>query len=107
KPVYKIVGINISGATPKLVKRIQPIFENSNHSRLFARGLIDVYIDLREKIRVTDMAAGYILAKEAGGILLDQKLNPLDSDLSYETRLSFIAAANKPILSEITKQLKL
>lgn len=117
KPVYKIVGINVSGATPKLVKRIQPIFQNSNHSRhlganalelaLFARGLIDVYIDLREKIRVTDMAAGYIISKEAGGIILDQKLKPLDSDLSYETRLSFIAAANKQILSDTIKQLKL
>ena len=74
KPVYKIVGINVSGATPELVKKIQPIFENSNHSRhlganalelaLFARGLIDIYIDLRDKIRVTDMAAGYIIAKE-------------------------------------------
>jgi len=117
KPVYKIVGINVSGATPKLVKRIQPIFQNSNHSRhlganalelaLFARGLIDVYIDLREKIRVTDMAAGYIISREAGGIILDQKLKPLDSDLSYETRLSFIAAANKQILSDTIKQLKL
>jgi myo-inositol-1(or 4)-monophosphatase len=116
-PVYRIVGINVSGAKPSLVKKIQPIFENSNHSRhlganalelaLFARGLIDVYIDLRDKIRVTDMAAGYIISKEAGGTILDQKLKPLDSDLSYETRLSFVAAANKQILLEITKQLKL
>ncbi|MEM2785548.1 MAG: inositol monophosphatase family protein [Candidatus Nitrosotenuis sp.] len=117
KPVYKIVGINVSGATPELVKKIQPIFENSNHSRhlganalelaLFARGLIDVYVDLRQKIRVTDMAAGYIIAKEAGGIILDESLRPLDSDLGYETRLSFIAAANQEILLEIKNQLKL
>ena len=116
-PVYKIVGINVSGAKPKLVKKIQPIFENSNHSRhlganalelaIFARGLMDLYIDLRDKIRVTDMAAGYIISKEAGGTLLDSELKPLDSDLSYETRLSFIAAANKKILAEVIKQLKL
>lgn len=117
KPVYKIVGVNVSGAKPQLVKRIQPLFENSNHTRhlganalelaLFARGLIDVYIDLREKIRVTDMAAGYLIAKEAGGIILDQKMKPLDSNLAYETRLSFIAAANNEILKEISDQLKL
>lgn len=117
KPMYKIVGVNVSGAKPQLIKRIQPLFENSNHSRhlganaleiaLFARGLIDIYIDLREKIRVTDMAAGYLIAKEAGGIILDQKMKPLDSDLAYETRLSFIAAANNEILEEISKQLKL
>lgn len=117
KPVYKIVGVNVSGANAKLTKKIQPIFEDSSHTRhlganalelaLFARGLIDVYIDLRDKIRVTDMAAGYIIAKEAGGILLDQKLRPLDSDLGYETRLSFVAAANKAILDEISNKLKL
>ncbi len=117
KPIYKIVGINVSGATPQLVQKIQPIFENSNHSRhlganalelaLFARGLIDIYIDLRQKIRVTDMAAGYIIAKEAGGIILDQDLKPLDSDLEYETRLSFIAAASQEILLEIKNQIKL
>ena len=117
RPVYKIVGVNVSGATPELVKKIQPIFENSNHSRhlganalelaLFARGLIDVYVDLRQKIRVTDMAAGYLITKEADGIILDQNLEPLDSDLSYETRLSFIAAANQEILLEIKNQLKL
>lgn len=117
KPVYKIVGVNVSGAKPQLVKRIQPLFENSNHTRhlganalelaLFARGLIDVYVDLREKIRVTDMAAGYLIAKEAGGIILDQKMKPLDSNLAYETRLSFIAASNNEILKEISNQLKL
>lgn len=117
KPVYKIVGINISGAKPSLVRRIQPVFENSNHARhlganalelaLFARGLIDIYIDLREKIRVTDMAAGYLIVREAGGILLDGNLRELDSDLSYETRLSFIAAANRGMLKDILDQLKM
>jgi myo-inositol-1(or 4)-monophosphatase len=53
------------------------------------------------------MAAGYLIAKEAGGILLDQNMKPLDSNLGYETRLSFIAAANNEILKEISKQLKL
>lgn len=117
EPVYKIVGVNVSGASPSLIRKIQPLFENSNHSRhlganalemaLFARGLIDVYVDLRKKIRVTDMAAGYLIAMEAGGVILDQNLKKLDSDLSYDTRLSFIAAANKNILNEITRQLKI
>jgi myo-inositol-1(or 4)-monophosphatase len=73
---------------------------------MFARGLIDVYIDLREKIRVTDMAAGYLLVNEAGGFVLDPDLEPLDSDLGFETKLSFIAAANKKILDEIVSQIK-
>ena len=102
EPVYKIVGINT-------------IFENHHHPRhfganalemaMFARGLMDIFIDLRGKIRIQDIAAGYLIVKEAGGLLLDTELNPLDADLSYETRVSFIAAANQQILDEMMKQI--
>ena len=114
-PIYKIVGINTSGASVDLMKRLHPIFENHNHTRhfganalemaMFARGLMDVFMDLRDKIRIQDIAAGYLIVKEAGGLLLDADLNPLDADLSYETRVSFIAAANQQILDEITQQI--
>ena len=38
-------------------------------------------------------------------MLLDENLNPLDADLSYETRVSFIAAANQEIIDEIMSQI--
>ncbi len=72
----------------------------------FAQGLIDVFIDFRKKIRIQDMAAGYLLVKEAGGLILDENMQPLDSDLNYETRLSFVAAANKEILDEVFSLIK-
>jgi myo-inositol-1(or 4)-monophosphatase len=72
---------------------------------LFARGLMDIFIDLRDKIRIQDIAAGYLIVKEAGGILVDGELSPLDADLSYTTRVSFIAAANQKILDEIVSQI--
>jgi len=68
---------------------------------MFSQGLMDVFIDLRNKIRIQDIAAGYIIVKEAGGLLLDSEFNSLDADLSYDTRVSFIAAANQEILDEI------
>ena len=115
-PVYRIVGINTSGIKPELATRLQPVFENQNHTRhfganalemaLLASGLMDVFIDFRDKIRIQDMAAGYLLIKEAGGLILDAELHPLDSDLSYSTRLSFIAAANQKILDAILDQMK-
>ena len=116
KPVYRIVGINTSGANPELMRKLQPVFASHNHTRhfganalemaFFASGLMDIFIDLRDKIRIQDIAAGYLLIKEAGGLILDAKLEPLDSDLSYETRLSFIAAANKEILNDIMSEIK-
>ena len=111
EPIYKIVGINTSGASPELMKKLHPVFEQHNHTRhfganalemaMFARGLMDIFIDLRNKIRVQDIAAGYLIVKEAGGLLLDERFEDLDSDLSYETRISFIAAANQKILDDI------
>ena len=115
-PIYKIVGINTSGASTDLMKKLYPIFEQHNHTRhfganalemaLFARGLMDVFIDLRNKIRIQDIAAGYLIVKEAGGLLLDSELKPLDADLSYETRVSFVAAANQKILDDIFSRIK-
>jgi myo-inositol-1(or 4)-monophosphatase len=97
-PIYKIVGINTSGATPELMTKLHPIFEQHNHTRhfganalemaMFARGLMDIFIDLRKKIRIQDIAAGYLIVKEAGGLLLDENFDFLDADLSYETRIS-------------------
>ena len=114
-PIYKIIGINTSGASVDLMHRLDPIFEKHNHIRhfganalemaLFARGLIDIFIDLRNKIRIQDIAAGYLIVKESGGLLLDANLQPLDADLSYETRISFVAAANQEILDEIMSQI--
>ena len=115
-PVYKIVGINTSGAGGGLMRRLEPVFANHNHLRhfganalemaMFARGLMDVCIDLRGRIRVQDLAAGYILVKEAGGLILDGDFEPLDSDLSYKTRLSFVAAANRRILDEVAGEIR-
>ena len=73
---------------------------------IFAQGMMDVFIDLRGKIRIQDIAGGYLLVKEAGGLILDENLEPLDSNLDYKTRLSFIAAANKEILDEVFSQIK-
>tara|TARA_B100000614_G_scaffold66737_1_gene59117 strand:+ start:6812 stop:7609 length:798 start_codon:yes stop_codon:yes gene_type:complete len=110
-PLYRIVGVNTSGATQEIMKKLQPVFEHHSHTRhfganalemaMFAQGLLDVFIDLRDKIRIQDIAAGYIIVKEAGGLLLDADFNSLDADLSYDTRVSFIAAANQKILDEI------
>ena len=111
KPLYKIIGINTSGASSEQLKRFESIFQNHHHTRhfganalemaMFAQGLIDIYIDFRGKIRIQDMAAGYLLVKEAGGLMLDENLQPLESDLSYETRISFVAAPNNEILDDV------
>ena len=115
-PIYKIVGVNISGAQPDLMGRLQPLFEDNNHIRhfganalemaFFARGLLDAFVDIRGKIRIQDIAAGYVIAREAGGLLLDEALEPVDADLGYGTRISFIMASDKSILDYVTSKIR-
>ncbi len=116
EPIYRLVGINTSGASAELMKKLQPLHKQNNHTRhfganalemaFFAQGLLDIFIDLRKKIRVQDIAAGYLLIKEAGGKIYDENLNDLDSDLSYQTRLSFIASSNDKVFKDVISQIK-
>ncbi|HET6457566.1 MAG TPA: inositol monophosphatase family protein [Nitrosopumilaceae archaeon] len=115
--LYFVVGLDMSGISQDSLQRLAPIISASNHIRhfgavalelaIFARGLVDVFVDLRDKLRITDVAAGYLIASEAGGYIIDKSGKSLDSDLSYESRISFVAAANKEFLDDIVKKLKI
>lgn len=108
-----VVGMNVSGAEPQKIELLKPILSKSNHVRhmganalelcIFARGLMDVFIDIRNKIRITDMAAAYLIVKEAGGILIAEDGKQLEADLDSDSRLSFIAAANRKVLDDIVE----
>lgn len=108
-----VVGMNVSGVKPEKIEVLKPIMARSNHLRhmganalelcIFARGLMDCFIDIRNKIRITDMAAAYLIVKEAGGILISDDGRELDGRLEENSRLSFIAAANKRVLDDIAQ----
>jgi myo-inositol-1(or 4)-monophosphatase len=110
---YYVVGMNVSGVKPEQIEQLKPIMAKSNHLRhlgsnalelcIFAKGLMDVFVDVRGKIRVTDMAAAYLIVKEAGGILISDNGKELDSDLDTNNRLSFIAAADRQVLTDIAR----
>jgi myo-inositol-1(or 4)-monophosphatase len=110
-----IIGINMSGLNSEIVERLKPIVSEAHHVRqlganalemcYLARGLLDAYIDLRGKIRPTDIAAAYLIAKEAGCIICSSKGSQLESDLDVKTRLSYVAAANNDMLRQIGRHL--
>lgn len=107
-----IIGINMSGVKSTIVERLAPIIAQSYHIRQFganalemcflARGFLDAYIDLRGKIRPTDIAAGCLIAKEAGAKMYSSDGSNLESDLDVKTRLSFAAIANDKIREQLT-----
>jgi myo-inositol-1(or 4)-monophosphatase len=66
-----------------------------------ARGFLDAYIDLRGKIRPTDVAAGYLIAKEAGAKIYSDDGSSLESNLDVKTRFSYVAVANDKIREQL------
>lgn len=105
-----VVGMNVSKVGPDIVSRLSPVMAKANHVRLFgavalelcclARGMIDASIDLRGKIRPTDIAAAYLIVKEAGGKFYSNG-RELDADLGIKTRISFVVVANDKVLKTI------
>jgi myo-inositol-1(or 4)-monophosphatase len=113
KTIDVVIGTNVSGVAPHILDEISKVISFSSHIRhfganalelcYFARGFMDAYIDIRGKIRSTDMAAAYLIAKEAGGKLYSSNGQELDSELGLKNKLSFYAVSNKRLFDLIKK----
>ena len=111
KSIDVLIGTNVSGVPPHILDEISKVISFSSHIRhfganalelcYFARGFMDAYIDIRGKIRSTDMAAAYLISKEAGGELYSTDGQELDSELGLKNKLSFYAVSNKKLFDLI------
>jgi myo-inositol-1(or 4)-monophosphatase len=111
KSIDVLIGTNVSGVPTNILDEISKVISFSSHIRhfganalelcYFARGFMDAYIDIRGKIRSTDMAAAYLIAKEAGGKLYSNNGQELDSELGLKNKLSFYAVSNKRLFDVI------
>ena len=111
KSIDVLIGANVSGIPLNILYEISKVISFSSHIRhfganalelcYFARGFMDAYIDIRGKIRSTDMAAAYLIVKEAGGILYSPNGQELDSELGLKTKISFYAVSNRRLFDLI------
>jgi myo-inositol-1(or 4)-monophosphatase len=107
-----IVGLDlntykIKPVAPKLVG----LFRETRHIRHFganalelcyvANGLTDAFIDIRGKLRTTDVAAGFFIVKQAGGIVTSPEGKPVDAPLDPRQTVKFVASGNKEIHNRI------
>jgi myo-inositol-1(or 4)-monophosphatase len=115
--VEAVVGLDINAYKAKLVvPMVVCLVENTKHIRHFganaleicyvAEGLTDGFIDLRGKIRTTDVAAGFLIIKEAGGIVTDAGNQPINVKLDPRQTLNFVASANLEIHKQILSLVK-
>jgi myo-inositol-1(or 4)-monophosphatase len=114
KPVSlsdSVVDIDMSRGAPQLVARLGPLVSavrrqvhygaNALELCMLADGRIDAFVDLRGKMRVTDFAASYLIAREAGAIITDGEGGELDPKVSLDEKFSFVAAVNEDLHREI------
>jgi myo-inositol-1(or 4)-monophosphatase len=72
-----------------------------------AKGALDGYLDFRKGIRLVDMAAGYLIVKEAGGAIFTVKGEPLTHDLSMELLLPLVVCnSNSELKTFLIKELE-
>jgi len=73
---------------------------------MVASGALDLYVVSEEYLRVTDIAAAYLIVKEAGGLVTNIKGNKLDIDLNLDNRTSVITACNIDLINRIITRCK-
>ena len=100
-----VIGIDLNSyRIQKIAPRLTKLIGKTKHVRHFganalelcyvADGTIDAFIDIRGKLRTTDMAAAWLIIREAGAIMTTPQGKPLRAKLGPTEKVEFIAAAN-------------
>jgi len=113
------IGLDLSLQREQTLKeRLAGLVSRTRHVRHFganaleicyvASGKLDAFINIDRGLRVTDMAAAYLILREAGGLIHDEKGNTLDAPTTNPAeRVPFVAAANSQIMQKIMTALNL
>lgn len=111
-----VIAIDFSKVEERNITKLIPLFKVIRHMRHFgataleicyiASGFMDAFVDIRNMLRVTDIASSYIILKEAGGEILTPEGKELYNKLEPTQKVSFIAAANSTIFRNIMEHIK-
>lgn len=103
-----VIGIDLNTYKVKEVApKLTDLIEKTKHIRHYganalelcyvANGLTDAFVDIRGKLRTTDVAAGFLILKEAGGLVTTPDNKPIDLKLDPKQTLKFVASGNTRI----------
>jgi len=104
-----LISIDISKGAP--LEAVERLIAEARHLRqlgsaaislcLVASGALDAHIDLRGMLRATDVAAGLLILKEAGGIYSINGVVGGDLELTRQSRLDLVAASCPEMLETV------
>jgi myo-inositol-1(or 4)-monophosphatase len=91
----------------EIVPQLTSLIQHTKHIRHFganalelcyvAEGLTDAFVDIRGKLRTTDVAAGILILKEAGGTVTTPDGAELEVKLDAKEKVKFVASGNPQI----------
>lgn len=88
-------------------KHIRHLGANALEMCYVADGTTDSFIDIRGKLRATDMAAAWLIIEEAGARITALDGKPLNIKLDPKQKVAFIASANQKIHKIILNLIKI
>lgn len=103
-----VIGMDLNSCkVKKIVPQLTGIIQRTKHLRhlganalelcYVADGTTDAFIDIRGKLRTTDIAAAWLIIKEAGALMTGSAGGVLNSRLSPEEKVAFVASGNSKI----------
>lgn len=97
------LGKNIDAKTLSLVKKgiVRSLGSASLEMCMVAIGAFDFYVVGREYLRVTDICAGTLIVREAGGIVTNIRGKHLNMSLTLDDRTSIIVACNEDLVKMV------
>ncbi len=112
-----VVGLDLNTYKAKQIAlQLSDLIQETKHIRHFganalelcfvAEGLTDAFVDIRGKLRTTDVAAGFLVLKEAGGTISTPEGKPVEAELDPKNTLTFVASGNSQIHKEILSRIK-
>jgi myo-inositol-1(or 4)-monophosphatase len=112
-----VIGLDLNTYEVKeIAPQLTNLIQKTKHIRHFganalelcyvADGTTDAFVDIRGKLRATDVAAGFLILKEAGGIITTPEGYLLDVKLDPQQKIKFIAAGNTQIHKTILSLIK-
>ena len=109
-----VIGLDLNTYKVKeIVPKLTSLIAETKHIRHFganalelcfvAGGSTDAFVDVRGKLRTTDVAAAFLILKEAGAIVTTPYNQPINMELDPKRTLSFVASGNKQIHEKILR----
>ncbi|MEJ5326737.1 MAG: inositol monophosphatase family protein [Candidatus Bathyarchaeia archaeon] len=113
-----VIGLDLNSYNVKeIAPQLSSLIEKTKHIRHFganalevcyvAEGLTDAFVDIRGKLRVTDIAGGFLILKEAGGTITAPEGHMLSANLDPKQKIKFIASGNEQLHKKILSLVRL